>query len=52
MLNVMAALPNISGSLCKSSVISFLVPRRKVWLTPAAAVDKGMGVSIHFAGFA
>jgi len=36
MPNVMAALPM---RLCKSSVIPFLVPRRKVWLiTPAAGV--------------
>ena len=38
MPNVMAALPNIAGALCKSSVIPFLVPRLKVWLTPAAGV--------------
>jgi len=38
MPNVMAARPNIGGALCESSVIPFLVPRRKVWLTPAAAV--------------
>jgi len=38
MPNVMAALPNIGGALCESSVISFLVPRRKVWLTRAAEV--------------
>jgi len=37
MPNVMAALPNIGGALCESSVIPFLVPRRKVWLTSAAA---------------
>ena len=36
--NVMAAPPNIGGALCESSVIPFLVPRRKVWLTPAAGV--------------
>jgi len=36
--NVMAALPNIGGALCESSVIPFLVPRRKVWLMPAAGV--------------
>jgi len=29
-------MPNIDGALCKSSVILFLVPRRKVWLTAAA----------------
>jgi len=38
MPNVMAALPSIGGALCESSVIPFLAPRRKVWLTPAAAV--------------
>jgi len=38
MPNVMAAQPNISGALCESSVIPFLVTRRKVWLTPAAGV--------------
>ena len=36
MPNVMAAHPNIGGALCKSSVIPLLVPRRNVWLTPAA----------------
>ena len=29
---------NIGGALCKSSVIPFLVPRRIVWLMPAAGV--------------
>ena len=38
MPNVMAAQPNIGAALCESSVILFLVPRRKVLLTPAAAV--------------
>ena len=38
MPNVMAAKPNIGGALCDSSVSAFLVPRRKVWLTPAAEV--------------
>jgi len=38
MPNVMAALPNIDSTLCESSVIPFLVPRRKVWLMPAAGV--------------
>jgi len=38
MLNVMAALPNIGGALCESSVIPFLARRRKVRLTPAAGV--------------
>jgi len=36
--NVMATLPNIGGALCESSVIPFPVPRRKVWLMPAAGV--------------
>jgi len=38
MPNVMAALPNIGGAICDSSVIQFLIPRRKVWLTPAGGV--------------
>ena len=38
MPNVMAALPNIGGVFCKSSVIPFLVPRRKLWLTAAGEV--------------
>jgi len=38
MPNVTAAQPNIGGALCESSVIPFLVPLRKVWLTPAAGV--------------
>jgi len=38
MSNAMAALSNIAGALCKSCVIPFLVPRRKVWLTPADGV--------------
>jgi len=36
MPNVMAALPNIGGAVYESSVIPFLVPRRKVRLMPAA----------------
>jgi len=36
MPNVMAAQPNIGGALCESSVIPFLVPCQKVWLTSAA----------------
>jgi len=36
--DVMAAQPNIVGALCESFVVPFLVPRRKVWLTPAAGV--------------
>jgi len=27
---------DIAGAICKSSVIPLLVPRCKVWLTPAA----------------
>jgi len=38
MPNLMAAQPNTGGALCKGSLIPFLVPRCKVWLTPAAAV--------------
>ena len=38
MPNVIAAQPNIGDAVCESSVIPFLVPRRKVWLTPAAGV--------------
>jgi len=38
MPNVMATQPNIGGAVCESSVIPFVVPRRKVWLTPAAGV--------------
>jgi len=38
MPNVMTALTIIGGALCESSVIAFLVPRRKVWMTPAAGV--------------
>jgi len=38
MPNVMAAQTNIGGAVCESSVIPFLVPRHKVWLTAAAGV--------------
>jgi len=34
----MAALPNIGGALSKSSIIQFLAPCRKLWLTPTARV--------------
>ena len=34
MPNMMATLPNTGGALCESSVIPFLVRRRKVWVTP------------------
>ena len=36
---VMAALLNIGGALCKSSIIPFLVPRRKVWLAPTVGLE-------------
>ena len=38
MPTVMAAQLNIGGALCESSVIPFLVPCHKVWLTAAARV--------------
>jgi len=38
MPGVMAAESSIGGALCESSIISFLVPRRKVLLTPTAGV--------------
>jgi len=31
----MAAQPNVGGAVCESSVMPFLVPRRKVRLTAA-----------------
>ena len=40
MPNVMAAQPNIGGALRESSVSSFLVTRRKCWLTPAARMPR------------
>ena len=39
MPNLMAAQLNIGGALCESCVITFLVPRRKVWLTSVAGVS-------------
>jgi len=36
MPSVMATQPNIAGALCESFVIPVLVPRRQVWLAPAA----------------
>jgi len=47
MPNVMAALPNIRGALCESSVIPFLVPRLKVWLTPVAGVPCNNAVNVR-----
>ena len=38
MPNVLAAQLNTGGALCESSVIAFLVPRRKAWLTLAGGV--------------
>jgi len=38
MPNLMAAQPNMGRAFCESSVIPFLVPRRKVWLTPTTRV--------------
>jgi len=58
MPNVMAALPSIGGDLYKSSLIPFLVPRRKVWLTPTARVpcsnaanigERKFGCRVNFA---
>ena len=46
MPNVMAALPNIGGGLCESSVIQFLVLRRKVWLTPTVPVPRSNAANI------
>jgi len=47
MPNVMAAQPNISGALYESIVIPFLVPRRKVWLRPAAGVPRSNAANIR-----
>ena len=49
MTNVMAAQPNtgLGGALCESSVIPFLVPRRKVWLRPAAEVPRSKAANIR-----
>jgi len=33
MPHMMAALPNIGGALCERSIIPFLVPCHKLWLT-------------------
>ena len=38
MPNVMTTQVNIGGAFCDSSVIPFLVPCGKVWLTPTAEV--------------
>jgi len=44
MPNVMAVKRNIGGAVCESSVIPFLVPRHKLWLTPAARVQNSLCV--------
>jgi len=46
MANVMAAQPNIGDAVCKSAVIPFLTPRRKVWLTPVAGVPYSNAANI------
>jgi len=46
MPNVMAAQPNIGGTLCESSVIPFLVPCCEVWLTPTAGVTSSNAANI------
>jgi len=47
MPNVMAAQPNIGGAVCESSVIPFLVPRLKVWLTPTGRVPFSNAANIE-----
>ena len=47
MPNVMAAQPNIGGALCESSVIPFLVPRRKLLPTPTAPLPCSNAANIH-----
>jgi len=47
MPNVMAAQPNIGSAICKTSVIRFLVPSRKVWLTPANIGNAKLGRNEH-----
>jgi len=47
MPNVMAAQANIGGAVCESSLIPFLVPRRKVWLSPAAGVPCSNAANIR-----
>jgi len=54
MPNVMAAQLNIGDALCESSVIPFLVRRRKVWQTTAAGVPRAvtlprLGSKVNFA---
>ena len=46
MPNVMATQPNICGAIYETSVIPFLVPRHKVWLTAAARVPSSNAANI------
>jgi len=46
MPNVMAAQPNTDDALCESSVIPFLVPHHKVWLTTAAPAPCSIAANI------
>jgi len=46
MPNVMAAQPNIGGALCESSVIPFLLPRRKGWVTPTGRMPRSNAANI------
>ena len=46
MPNVMAAQPNIGGALCESSVIPFLVQRRKLWVTHTTRVPCSKAANI------
>ena len=43
---VMAAQPNIGDALSKSSIIPFVVPCHKVWLTPASGVPCSKAANI------
>jgi len=47
MPNVMAAQPSIGDAVCESSVIPFLVLRRRVWLRPAAEVPSSNTANIR-----
>jgi len=46
MPNVMAAVPNIGGAVCESSVILLLIPCRKRWLTPTTGVRRSNAANI------
>jgi len=41
-----AAQLDIGGAFCESSVVPFLVPCRKVWLMPAAAVPSSNAANV------